>query len=97
MPNYTFKCPRCFGEETHFMSYTEFKETMVFCSPCYQRLVGNNSKGELAPVMERVLKATSTALQVNEIIDNGLQSKRIEQPAGAAEMIRQRSEDNDKP
>lgn len=98
MPNYTFRCKVCPKEVTYYMTYTEMKETAVMCPACWERLDGgdNNPNGELAPFMERVLKATSTAIQTKETIDNGLQVKKVEQLAGVAEMIRERSDDNDK-
>ena len=89
MPNYTFKCNVCSEEVTHYMTYTEMKETVVICPNAAIHHSGSN-------VMERVLRATSTAIQTKEIIDNGLQVKKVERLAGVVEMIRERADDNDK-
>ncbi len=87
MPNYTFRCTACPKEVTYYMTYKEMKETMVICPNAKNHLSGSN-------VMERALKATSTALQTKEIIDNGLLPKRVERLAGVSEMVKQRADDD---
>lgn len=87
MPNYTFKCPNCREEENFFLDYTTMKVMEKHGVPCHFCNQG--------VLMERSFKATSTALQTKEVIDNGLLPKKVERLADISEMVKQRA-DNDK-
>jgi DNA-directed RNA polymerase subunit RPC12/RpoP len=90
MPNYSFKCSDCSKELVYYLTYKEMKSWKVLCPVCSF----NIDQGKF---MRRVLKATSTAVQTKEVIDNGLMPKRVERLAGVSEMVKQRADDlNDK-
>jgi hypothetical protein len=66
------------------------KTAYIECSACWRI----EDKIGQTPIMERVLKATSTAVQTKEIIDNGLLPKRVERLADVSEMVKQRADDD---
>jgi putative FmdB family regulatory protein len=79
MPNYTFKCidEECGFEYSAFCSYSDSQKPQS-CPNC-------------DGAARKVLGA-GQAIHVKDVIDNGLVTKRIEQPSNIREMLEDRND-----
>jgi len=76
MPLYHYKCPSCENVKRKILEPKEARVAWVFCEEC-------------AVLMERSIKPPTT--KITETLDNGAMVRKVERPADAEELFRERA------